>query len=170
MRVIPASRLSRSAASRTILQDRFGARSVRFPLLISEKAGVLNSVPSAPGGGMCRSSAGSVFHTSSLAPWPAFTGFVSTPRPGLNPVTWNIYMAEVWTGGIIVAHRPLFVVTGALVDQIRCTPPQAAIGRLVDRNADQVVRARCERQASKIHVAGAIPCQRRIGDATPARQ
>ena len=93
IRIIPARRLPGPVASRLILQDRFGARSVRFPLFFSENAEVPNKTPPPGGAGMRRSSAGSVFHTSSLAPWPGFTCSVRTPRPGRNPVTWNMYMS-----------------------------------------------------------------------------
>src|SRR5882724_10177019 len=87
IRVIPASRLLCPAALRNILQDGFGACNVRFPLFLSAKASVLNRTPPPPGTGTGRRSAGSVVHTSSLAPSASLTGSVRTPRPGRNPVT-----------------------------------------------------------------------------------
>src|SRR5215470_16590952 len=106
IRVIPASRLPFSAASRIILQDGFEARSVRFPLFLSAKAVVLNKIPSLSGAGMRRRLAGSVFHTSSLAPGGGFTGSVITPRLGRNPVTWNMYMSAPKNSGFPSADRP----------------------------------------------------------------
>src|SRR5256885_5752576 len=56
IRVIQASRLPSPAASRIILQDGFGARSVRFPLFLSAKSSVLNRTPPLPGTGRGRRS------------------------------------------------------------------------------------------------------------------
>src|SRR6184192_940827 len=86
IRVIPASRLPCPAESRIILQDGFGACSVRFPLFLSAKASVLNRTSPPPGTGTGRRSAGSVLHTSSLAPRAGLTGSARTPRPGRNAV------------------------------------------------------------------------------------
>src|SRR5436190_14609926 len=81
-----------AAPSSSTFQDRFGACRVRLPLFASEKPCVLSATPSAPGPGMCWLSAGSVRHTSSVAPGGAPAGCVSTPDCCGKPVTWNMYM------------------------------------------------------------------------------
>ena len=89
------SRSSSPPTSKLIFHERFGARSVRLPLFISENVGVANSTPSLLGRRDVRwRRRDRSRHSASRASPGASTGSSGVRRSAGQPVTWTRYMGS----------------------------------------------------------------------------